>query len=53
VIVCDSDSTTSESDSEPVASKSLLECWDDWIDSPSETESLSHDPEVIDVDESD
>jgi len=53
VIVCDSDSTTSESDSEPVASKSLLDCWDDWIDSPLETESLSHDPEVIDVDESD
>ena len=51
VIVCDSDSATSESDSESVASKNLLDYWDDWIDPPSETESLPHDPDLVVLDE--
>ena len=49
VVICSSDSGSGSEDDESTASKSLLDCWDDWINPQLETESQS--PEVIDLDD--
>ena len=48
-MMCSSDSGSGSEDDESTASKSLLDCWDDWINPQLETESQS--PEVIDLDD--